>query len=150
MQLTVEQQQERQKKLNAFSRNWESNTFPFQGTPNEKVAFEFKYKGDAADLACVQGTCGCTNVWIEGDTVKGVLTLGDKSQYVGKAGSNGIAAEHKNVKIYLEDGKPYVVIDDKKLKNDNPEKVILTLNISGTVNINEPEGDEAEKAIEVA
>jgi len=137
MTLTTEQQQERQQKLNDFRAKWESTVAPFHGKPNEEVPFSFAYKGNAADLACIEGTCGCTNVWIEGNEVKGILTLGQKSQYLNKAGQNGIAPESKNVMVYLADDKPFVIVSDKKLKQNNPEKVILNLTISGTVDVKE-------------
>ena len=84
------------------------------------VDFEFEYKGNVP-LAGVKGTCGCTNVSINGNKISGqVNTSGFKNDW------------SKHVNVYLGDYENYYYSKDGVMKQ-NPNCSVIPLFIKGKV-----------------
>lgn len=109
--------------------------YQFDETPREEtITFEFEYLGDDSELLGVRGTCGCTDVWIEGNKIKGNLRLM-------AAVSSDTYDVNKTIQVALgsDINEPNWLISEetKKLGKLNPNApLILNLSIKGKIENN--------------
>lgn len=85
-----------EEKVALVSKGFEGGTtFDFgSASPNEKVDFEFKYEGEIP-IQAVKASCGCTNLRVEGNTIKGVLSIGAEGQYSGQHSTHFLDKEDR-------------------------------------------------------
>lgn len=106
-----------------------------------RIPFEFNYSGDLP-IHSIELGCGCTHgELIDGAKIKGYLQIYDKDYYKPSpvdptnpdSPLNPIVKVEKTITVFFDDGQPWFVINDKKHRNANPEKLKIVLRISGYV-----------------
>lgn len=102
--------------------------------PLEVVDYEFEFLGSPDQIEYVEKGCGCSTAYFEDGKIKGVLDMG-------KANGNqgwppGESSVNKYVFIWLNDGEPRYIGNERKEKISNPKKSFFRLQLAGKV-INE-------------
>lgn len=86
----------------------------------ESVPFSFEYNGDR-QISGVKGSCGCTNVSLNGNKITGIIdTTGFSNEWA------------KTVNVYFGDVANYYYSKDGVLK-PNPDCSLATLQIKGKI-----------------
>lgn len=105
-----------------------------QVNQSDVLDFEFPFEGNPDDIDYVAGGCpSCTQVWVEGNSVKGKLTVANTQTF--RPGNNVIM---KSAKVFLDPDQPEFVPDERKVRVGNDLKRIIVLNLRGNVQIEEP------------
>jgi hypothetical protein len=90
-----------------------------KNTPGKAV---FYFEGDSKEIEQVTTSCGCTGAKFDKNFVQATYNGGEHP---------GPFA--KSIFVYMKDGKPMFITNDKKMKVRNPEKAIHVLTIQGKI-----------------
>ncbi len=106
--------------------NFETLVYNFgEVQPNDVVDFSFKC--DDTDKIDSINSCGCTEIVLEPTELKGKLDI--------RSAGHNSGIINKVINVYLKDGQPYEIIDEKKRRNKNPLKGQVRLTLTGSVNL---------------
>lgn len=98
--------------------------------PDDFKAFEFEWKKEKGDIEYVESSCPvCTKVWYEDGKIKGTVDFSK----VGTFQKGTESAIGKQVTVYINDGLPRFIPNEKMQKTVNPLKQFITLTITGLV-----------------
>lgn len=96
--------------------------------PKDVINYDFKFLGLPSQIEYIEKTCGCTSAFLEGGYFKGEIDMAAAGDY--KPGENTVT---KWVYVWLNDGYPRFIANERKEKQLNQLKSYFKLKIYGQV-----------------
>lgn len=95
---------------------------------DDVIKYEFEFLGNPNQIQYIEKGCGCTSAYFEDGKIKGELDMAKAQSY--ESGENQV---NKYVYVWLNDGQPRFMANNKKEKITNQNKAYFVLKLIGKV-----------------
>ena len=93
-----------------------------QAPKNSTISFTFQYNGNHK-IESVKGTCSCTDLKIDGNTITGQVRVGEGDKH---------GVKTTDISVYFFPDEPDYIINNG-VRDVNPKKITINLRVTGKV-----------------